>query len=204
MPFVPAANVIQAELIYSWDGQIVENVLHYQTVGAPSATDMSELGGFLVNWWQDNMDTNVAGSVSLDEVRMTDLTSEFAPGSSYTIGLPASGAAVSASLPNNVTLSITKRTALRGRSYRGRIYQVGLTENAVVDNEVSESIQAAILAAWNLAIEFALTSGTAPMVVVSRIQGGVERVTAEVTPVVSFSTDGIVDSQRRRLPGRGS
>lgn len=204
MAFVPAVNVVQAELLFNWDGQQVENVLHYQIQQTPTLTDMSELGGFLVTWWQTNMQPLQVDTVQFNEVRMTDLTSEFAPGTSYTTGLPDVGAAGPDSVPNNVTLSMTKRTGLRGRAFRGRIYQIGLRKVFVDDNQVIGGTQTSLLDAWNLATPFALTSGSAPMVVVSRFEGGSERLSALVTPVTVITTDGIIDSQRRRLPGRGS
>lgn len=204
MPFIPATNVVQAEMIYTWDSQIVENVLHYQVPGGVDAAAMFLIGATLVDWWDTTMQPIVPSTVSLTEIRMTDLTAEFAPGASFTASLPLVGGQAFPALPNNVALSITKRTAFRGRAYRGRIYHVGLSESQVVDNKVTVAHVSALLAGYELIREITDVGGTIPMVVVSKYEGGLPRGAALVTPVESFASDGIIDSQRRRLPKRGS
>lgn len=204
MPFIPATNVVQAELIFSWDGQIVENVLHYQIAGGVDAGAMNEVGTELVAWWDATMQPLVPTTVILTEVRMTDLTTEFAPGVTWTAGLPLVGGHASAAMPNNVALSMTKRTAFRGRSYRGRIYHVGLMESVVTDNMVTTVHRAALVAAYFQIMALTVNAIEAPMVVVSKYEGGVARGTALITVVNNITTDGVIDSQRRRLPRRGT
>lgn len=204
MPFIPATNVVQAELIFSWDGQIVENVLHYQVAGGVDSAAMVGIGGGLVEWFEDVHKPQVPPTVTLNEVRMTDLTSEFAPGLSWTGGLPQVGTDTGTALPNNVTLSITKRTLFRGRAYRGRIYHIGLTEADVTNNIVNPAQVTTLLASYEQMRTLPIGVGTFPMVVISRYQGSEPRAAALVTLVESFSSDGVIDSQRRRLPKRGS
>ena len=135
---------------------------------------------------------------------MTDLTSEFAPGMSWTGGLPIVGTNPSPALPNSVSLSITKRTLFRGRAYRGRMYHIGLCENGVLDNRVIATHVTALLASYEVMRELPFGAGQMPMVLVSKYQGGLPRGAAVVSLVDSFGTDGIIDSQRRRLPKRGA
>jgi hypothetical protein len=204
VPFIPANNVVQTELIFTWASQIVENVLHYQFPGGVTTQRMQDLGTQLVAWYASTLDSIQGPGIQLTEVRMTDLTSEFAPGQSTTAGLPLSGTAAGADLPNNVALSITKRTNFRGRAYRGRIYHMALTEPQVTGNVVLPATVTAILGAYSAIRVLTIDGVEVPMVVVSKYQGGEPRAAALVTPIASFSTDGIVDSQRRRLPKRGS
>lgn len=204
MPFIPATNVIQVELVHIWDNQIVENVLHYQRGGGVTEQAMDDVGSSLVAWWNGFMDVLVPTTLQLTEIRMTDLTDEFAPGMAYTTGLPLVGGLISPSLPNNVSVTITKRTNYRGRAYRGRIYHIGLCESQVTDNKVVPATLTQILAAYNGILSLTLDGVASPMVVVSKYQGGLPRGAAVVTPVVNLSSDGIIDSQRRRLPKRGT
>lgn len=204
MPFVPATNVVQAEMIFRWDSQIVENVLHYQVAGGVDLAAMNFIGADLTSWWDVSMQPLIPSTVSLQEVRLTDLTSEFAPGASWIGGLPLSGTLAGNSLPNNVALSITKRSNFRGRAYRGRIYHIGLAEAQVVANQVDASHVTALLSAYSIIRELDFAGTNIPMVIVSRYQGGVARGAALVTLVSGFSCDGILDSQRRRLPRRGT
>lgn len=204
MPFIPATNVMQAELVYNWDGQIVENVLHYQRAGGVTAGAMNDLGTALVTWFNGSIKSVVAATCQLTEVRIMDLTSEFAPGVTWTSGLPILGTAGGASLPNNVSLALTKRTLFRGRAYRGRIYQVGLTETSVTANLVLSLATTILLPAWISILSITCGGVVCPMVVVSKFEGNLPRGSALVTPVVNITTDSVVDSQRRRLPKRGN
>jgi hypothetical protein len=204
LPYVPVANVVQAELVFSWDSQVVENVLHFQTSVPPNLVTMNELGAWLVSWWSTNVKPHVPATVSFINVKMTDLTVAFGPVVDYATSLPMVGTNASPSMPNNCALVITKRTALRGRSYRGRIYHVGLTEGNTVANQYNSGSVAALVTAYNLLRNVTLASATAFEVVVSRIQAGVPLAAGVSTTVTTHTCDGILDSQRRRLPGRGS
>lgn len=204
MAFIPATNVMQAELVYSWDGQTVENVLHYQRAGGVTAGAMNDLGTALVTWFNGAQKTAVAATASLVEVRIMDLTTEFAPGVTWTAGLPIVGTAAGASLPNNVSLAFTKRTLFRGRAFRGRIYQIGLTETSVTDNKALPAVTVILIPSWLSIITLTLAGVVCPMVVVSRYEGNLPRGSALVTPVVNITTDSVIDSQRRRLPKRGN
>jgi len=204
MPYVPAANTCKAELVYNWDGQIVENVLFYTPQATLTLALMNELGAYLVNWFNVTMKGQLPTTISLINVRLTDLTTQTAPVANYATGLPIAGTSASPSLPNNCALVITKRTAFRGRSYRGRIYHPGLMEADVTNSQVSSGKVTTLLAAYNLIRLFTNLGTDWVMSNVSLVSGGFARVVAEVKPVVSFDSDGRVDSQRRRLPGRGS
>jgi hypothetical protein len=114
------------------------------------------------------------------------------------------GTNVSPALPNSNALVLTKRTALRGRSYRGRIYVPGLIEGQVTANAVSSAYQTNYLNFWNGLLTITTTQNSFEMVVFSKKQNGSWLAQGILTPVIGFTTDGQVDSQRRRLPGRGS
>lgn len=204
MPFIPVPNTVQAELIYTWDGETCENVLHYEAEGAPDLSEMTALAAALVSWWGTNMKSQVAQNCSLTGIKIVDLNAFNAPGIDYSTGLPIAGTSVSESLPNNVSLAISKRTVFRGRSYRGRIYQVGIPEGQVGGNTVSSTWRTNVLNAWELAKEFVAGGETFKMVVVSKYSGGEPRAEGMTTVVTNFTTDGKIDSQRRRLPGRGT
>lgn len=204
MPFIPVPNTLQAELVYSWNNEIVENVLHYESGGAVSLPEMEGLAAALATWFGASMKTQVSNACSLTNVKITDLTFQNAPGIDYSVGLPIVGTVSNESLPNNVSLSIAKRTIFRGRSYRGRVYQVGLCENQVTGNTVIAGTKTALLAAWELVKSFTISGSVYNLVVVSKYSGGAARSEGLTTPVLNFSTDGLIDSQRRRLPGRGT
>lgn len=143
-------------------------------------------------------------TIQLTQVKLTDLTADFAPTLNYTTGLPLVGSAGADGMPNNVALVFTKRTALRGRSFRGRIYHPGLAESQVAGNQVLSATVTSLLAAYNLLKTLTVGAETWPLVVVSRMHNGVVTNPGETHAVTTIDTDGFIDSQRRRLPGRGA
>lgn len=205
MPFVPNANVAMVELRYLWDSQRVENTLYFDRGSAPNLTQMGELAALLATWWTTHLAPLTSDQVSLQEVVVTSMESETAPSLVYTFSLPEPGTATSPSLPNNTSIAIKFNTAGRGRSARGRNYVVGLVENVVTNNAVSPIHAAAVQAAY-LELFMLLGDMTSPWtwVVYSRFADGDPRATglAQAVTSVSFS-DLVIDSQRRRLPGRG-
>lgn len=204
MAFIPVPSTVQAELVYTWAGETCENVLHFEATGSPSPTEMVELGEHLIDWFDTYMKQYVNVTASLVNVKLTDLNAAFAPALDVTEGLPIVGTAAGDSLPNNVSCVFSKRTIFRGRSYRGRIYQVGLSEQHVTANAVLATPRNAMVAAWSQLISFTTPGEAWQLVVVSRYEDNAPREFGLTTPVVTITTDGVIDSQRRRLPGRGT
>lgn len=206
MAFVPSPDTVQAELVFSYDGQVVQNVLHYTPSVALTDDLMTELADELITWFDTSLDVVVSDQLTLELVRVTDLTTQFSNGFDITGGLPLSGTLTGSShtpLPSNVALSITKQTFFRGRSRRGRVFHCGLTDGQVTFNNVTASALTAILGAWTALIDLSTTGADWELQVLSRVENGVDRAQALLTPVEFMSSDGVIDSQRRRLPGRG-
>lgn len=204
MDYIPVDNVCMTELFYIWDVQRIETVLHFRPTTGLTPTKMGELGLFIKNWYDATMDLLHPTTLSLVGIKMTDMTLDIAPVVNYATGLPLSGLNAGASLPNNCALVLTKRTILRGRSYRGRIYHPGLKETEVTGNTVLAAQVTGYVNAYSQLLSFTTATATWKMVVVSRFANKNPRPTGEVTEVTSIDSDGTVDSQRRRLPGRGS
>lgn len=201
MPFIPVPNTAQVELVYNWQGEICQNVIHYEKSASWTAAQLLELCALVKTAYVAGLHFRMSNQLSLIEIKATDLSTQTGPSVTYTTGLPDVGAKVSASLPNNVAIVITKRTALRGRSFRGRIYHPGLTEGDVTGNIVASGELASIIGNWTSLLTGNL-SGPIPydMVVVSRQNNGAILTTGVTTPITNLSSDGSVDSQRRRLP----
>jgi hypothetical protein len=204
MDFIPCDKVVQVELLYRWDSQTVETVLHYQAPNIPTPTNFTDLAVFIKNWYNTSMKALQHSTISLVEIKMTDLTTDISPVVDYTTGLPLAGTIGADSMPNSVALAITKRTALRGRSYRGRIYHPGLAESQCAGNQVLSASVTSLMAAYELIRVATVGSASWPMVVLSRQHNNVRLAAGVATTVIALSTDGFIDAQRRRLPGRGA
>lgn len=204
MPFVPVDDTLQVEFLVTCNGQKVENVVHYEADAAWTIIDMQAFGTPLVTWWVNNIRPLCHTGTSLRAIRMTDLRTAIAPVIEFNTGLPSVGSGVGASLPNSISTVITKRTVLRGRSYRGRIYTYGMQETQMDQDAINSAVTASYIAAWTAALTFTVGAIIWNMVVVSRFQNGAWLANGETTAVLNFTSDGIVDSQRRRLSGRGN
>jgi hypothetical protein len=202
MPFQAVPQVIRVEPIYLYDSQYVENVLHYRYEVPWVGSELSDFAAAWLAKWQTNIRPQQPTNVSLVSIKVTDLSFEFAPGIEFTTGLPVAGSATGTGLPNNVSIAVRLLTALRGRSYRGRTYHIGVRATDVALNQITTLFQTALVTGYTSMRSVSTTQAYA-QVVVSRVAGGALRPTGVATPVTAIQVDRVIDSQRRRLPGRG-
>jgi len=211
MPFVPVANTCLVETRMTLDSQQVENTLWVEFPTAPSSADMLTLANDIDSWWEAEYAPLVSDGVQLREVVVTDMTTASSGQVSVAPATPAFGTQTSPDLPSNASLTVSFRTALRGRSFRGRNYLVGLTEDTNTGNIVNGAFIALVIDAYELLLSGggALTAGE--WVVASRFSGvdangdPIPRAAGVTTPIISVVVvDNVIDSQRRRLPGRGN
>lgn len=205
MPFVPVINTVSVEFRTTWDGQQCENRIFVDMLTAPSQANCQALANACLTWWQGNVTSLTATNLVLREVFVRDQSqlNGFAATATPAGGTP--GTHTSPSLPNNVSICASIRTLFTGRSARGRWYWQGLCEDQVVANTVDSGLLTSIDAALtNLASVIAALSHF--WVIVSYISLGVPRPGGPVKFVVNdiLFVDATVDSQRRRLPGRGA
>jgi hypothetical protein len=205
MPFVPAPDTVMVEMRYTYQGQNVENTLYFQNAAGPDPANMGDLGLYLIEQWTTEVQPTAPASLTLREVYITSLESATAPAVTVTTGLPASGATGSPAAPNNVSLCVSFRTEGRGRSARGRNYLLGVLESSVDNNLIDTTFTNPWTSFFNSIVVPDWDGSGWMWVIVSRISGGVERAEALVQQVITFTyVDRTVDSQRRRLPGRGT
>lgn len=209
MPFVPTANVVQAELRFTYDLQKCENVLDFLMDDAPTPEVMLELGDILATWWKETASARVVSGVQLREVYLTDQSSATGPAVTSTEGLPWPGAINLEGAPSNVAACISFRTAARGRSFRGRNYLLGISNEDINTNTLTPTYLDAWVGYYEAMATAALGVG-ATHVVVSRFSGieivdgkrkPIPREAGIATPVITYTfSDSTVDSQRARLP----
>lgn len=199
----PVTGVMRTELRYTLGGQQCENVLHWElTTLGPQIEDVAILGAKLVNWWDTYVKPYVSPNCILNNIKITNLDTATGFQAEYTTGLPIAGTSNATFLPNHVTLAVRLATAARGKSTTGRLFwpqiSSGNVTNNVVDSTLTGEIKTALEAL--LAIGF---SADYKLAIVSYIAGHALRLSPLVTDVLSVAVENILDSQRRRLPGRG-
>lgn len=202
MAFIPVPDVAQVALRFTQDGQEVANVFHVFYDGIPSTSTFLDIATVFRGWWDTNLRTVVSTSVTLREIAVTDLSVPSGVGIVSADGLPLQGGNASPNMPNHVTLAVKWATGRTGRSFRGRSFHIGLTEGQVVANNIDNGTVSVLQTAYSKLITD-LQANNASLVVVSRYTNNAPRVEGFGTPVGTCVVTAGVDSQRRRLPGRG-
>jgi len=121
------------------------------------------------------------------------------------------GAIAGESLPSHHCVLLNLKTATRGRYAQGRKFYSPIAEADHEDDVMDASgialwaaVRTGILAAYN-GLAGAVVSDDWEHVVISRFADNAPRVAGVATPVTSYVfADNFVDSQRRRLTGRGN
>jgi len=205
MPFVPAPQIMEMQFRTTWAGQQTMNRVHVNALAPVTQLTCQNLANAGLTWWETNVTGITPTNLLLREVYVKGLDSITPFQATAAPPAPLAGSFGQPSLPNNVAICASLRTGLAGRSARGRWYWQGLTEGVVFDNDV--------IAGHIASIDGALSNlgGTIVglgflWVIWSYISGGAPRVGGPVYFGVSdiIFVDSVVDSQRRRLPGRGN
>lgn len=204
MAFTAGDRVAEVHVRGSIDDQKVENTLYFLFTSAITLADLTQLGTDMLTYVRLNWLAQLPPAYQLREIYCVDLTTQTSE--SYT--LPAepedTGLLSGLPLPNNCSFTITFITANRGRSFRGRNYWPCLIESDVVNNNLSEARASAIRTVYTLMTGSNTVSEGWTWGVFSRFSNKIQRTTGVFTACQSARyADTTVDSQRRRLPGRG-
>lgn len=204
MAFIPVANTVEVHLRGTSNGQRWENTLYFFNATGPDTSNMAQLADDLEDWWTAEIAPHLAEDVALNEIYLVDLTTATSPTVTYTVSPPVQGGASTTQLPNNAAFVISFRTEGRGRSSRGRNYLIGLGgQSATADPNIVNSTWANNIQAGYQAL-LAPLSVDWTWVIVSRYFNNAPRLLGLTQPVTAvIYTDLRIDSQRRRLPGRG-
>jgi hypothetical protein len=200
-PFIPVPNCASVEMIYSSSGVICENVLHVQKGSPYSLTDLQAVRA-IVNTWDGATWSNRRSSTTvLQRIRTKALDTNASPVEDYSLPTPRGGAVGTPPLPGNATYCIKMSTGLTGRSQRGRLYFIGMTD--VVLGTTHNQVVAAFatdLVANLTTLMTNLATGGHTLGVVSYRHDLEWRSVGQFTPATGWvAVDLNTDSQRRRL-----
>ena len=137
MPFIPIPDTAEVAVRVLQDGQNLANVGMFAIRASPPPPSCKPSPARPSPFWQDQLRPLVPGTVQLLEVSVVDQSEE---GGIAALLAPSSnnaGTSTSPAMPNATTIAVKKNTGRAGRSYRGRVYHVGLTEIQVQDNRIT-------------------------------------------------------------------
>jgi hypothetical protein len=203
-PFISAPNTASIELIYQNASEYNENVIHVEK-GSPYSFANLQAVRAIVDAWDAATGYQFRHTTAqLVRIRSKALDTNTSPLEDYFLPTPRGGAVGGNAVPLNVAFCVKLATGLAGRSYRGRWYLGNLGTPQIND---AGHILALTVAAYPPALDAlraALLAGGHTQVITSYRNNGAWRTTAVNTPVTAaVAVDNAIDSQRRRLPGRG-
>lgn len=214
MPFQPVPDAASVTMTFTMnDGETAQNIFHVVKGSAWGADELARLADQFVTWYEGAEDfphpysEHMSENSHLTAVLARALDAEGAPEGTPTLAIPTTGGADGTTqLQNGLTFTITHRTGLAGRSFRGRTYVPCLSTNSVFEvgaNAIKPTYAADLVASFRQLRDLLnLADATWHLAVVSRYHNGVARAAGVSTPVVDFGySDIYLDFQRRRAPG---
>jgi hypothetical protein len=205
MPFQSAPNMAIVEIIGELAGEVVEMTTHALYSGAYEQSDLVDLAEVVDQWVHNDLLPLLSVGYTYRRTHVRGLTSSIDLEAENTAHAGESGAISGSVQANNVALAVKRATGQTGRGARGRVYVPGIAgTNLEADNIVSEAFATSITAALN-ALTAAIGSVNWTEVVLHRIAAGAPlEVAVGFTILEYLVVDRVVDSMRRRLPGRGA
>lgn len=201
MPAVYAPNVAEVLMNFTYQGEPAQNTLYFIGGSEPTEATLTQLATDVYNRWANEAAPFCPATVRLNTVEANSLDQAEAPTYTYTPPVAVTGEDLGTSAPNNVTITVSFRTGLGGRSRRGRNYWIGLLEANVNNNRVDSAVRTLILAYYSGYIGAGTFSEGWQWGVYSRFTNNAPRLTGLFTPITSvIFADDVVDSQRNRLP----
>lgn len=197
MAFIPVTHGAMVEFKYQAVGGLYwQNNYWFERVGFDNSEMLDLATALIAAWGATALVGNISTDVELVNITVTDMRQQNGGQVSLPTSVPGTNGTDMAA--QAASLVITHRTALRGRSYRGRTYMAGITEGSIVDGFYLQSV-ADNLESWIVQMKAAATVEGWEFVIVSREQLGVPLAVAITTPVTISEVRSLrPGSQRRR------
>ncbi len=200
--YIPVPDTALVQVFYTLFNQRCENTLYFQRFGGWNASDIANLATSAYTNWSTKALLHLSNQLTFVGSKATDLSSQTGPTATHTASTTGGQALPSA--PSNVAFCIKFSTQGRGRSSQGRIYLPGIPSGYITADAIDGNDAFLIEGDINDAVAGIATEFDATHVVVSRYHNHAPRPVGITFPVTDIGyTDVYIDSQRRRLVGRG-
>lgn len=200
MPFIPVDETARVAITYTNDdGNTAVNVIHITTEEQPvTPTVLNEMADAIELWLGAEWEDYAATTWTASRLELLDLTSHNSFYVDRSISVP--GIATGQPMPSTVTIAVSLRSAFSGRSRRGRLYHVGLTENMVEGDYLTSGDATGLITRYET-LKTSLELDGFRWCVVSYVSNGLPRTSGLKTIITDIVlTDLKVDRQNRRKP----
>lgn len=204
MPDLPVPDTMQAETIFTLFGQTIENVYHIVSPTGVDAAALLDCAEAVHDWVGASLMPKMPDQVTYVRTEVKNIS---IPAGGMVVRVPSgvvTGAIAGGAEPGGTTFSIALRTGNTGRSYRGRKFVPAVPVIHRVGNGVAAAWANDLVTVFN-DLRTALAAFNQVLVIVSRIQDNLELLIPITTEVIAVNYTNLdIDSQRRRLTGRGT
>jgi len=200
MAVVYIPNWLYGVLQFTSQGNIMQTTFSLRKDAGPTPVG-ADLRQLAQDWWTHHateLKACYSTSVVFQSVTIRDMSSAAGQEGVYNIPSGNTGTHASDPVPFSAAIVASLRSAFVGRSGRGRWYFTGLGEDTVSGNLATAGQALLISAAAGLMASFSGNATFATTAVVASRRYEV------LHPILTVLVDTFVDSQRRRLQGRGS
>lgn len=207
MAFIPVPNVARLTMKHQMAGQEVENVFHVLNDDGWDMSSLLDVANAAATGWTDSLGVMpvLGAPLVFKSAHITDLTSDTGLSADSFNGANTAGGTSGTAYPNNVAFAIHKQAVIGGRHNKGRVYIGGINSGLTSDANTMQATKAndivTRLQGWQTGLE------EAPGIhlgFVSYVEHGAPLSEGVFVPTIGYGyTDLTLDSQRRRLPGRG-
>ncbi|HEY9758907.1 MAG TPA: hypothetical protein V6C97_27305 [Oculatellaceae cyanobacterium] len=203
MAFIPTAGAVRTDMQFLLNNQQVHNIFWFSREANWTEAEREALNDALKTWWDTTGKTYFSGQLVLTQITTVNQETASAPSSTLIVSPGIAGTVSGATVPTHTACCATLRTDLRGRSYRGRTYLGGVPSGGLADNLTFTTTFVANVITALTALKTAIEALGAVWVVVSKYTNKIPRAAGTKTPITAIAVDTYIDSQRRRLGGRG-
>lgn len=211
MAFQPCPETAEIRLQGVMYSQQVENVFHARISTTPTLDDLNTIVSTVNDWATGTYANHQSNDLHWTQLVVTDLN--VAGGIQVVHDMSGEGGGVidARVKTNQDTFAVALKTGQAGRSFRGRAYVLAVPSGYYNSANTLDPLNAAAYVALFDTLREDLNTAGFPLGILSRFNKDAvptpphKRAEGLLTDVVTVtSADNIVDSQRRRLPGRGT
>lgn len=197
MAFIPAPNAARVAITMMSGTYNTVNTLWFTKPGGYDATALNDLLGEVLSFWGTEIMPVLCTATSLTEGYALDASDIDGPSVGAIVSPAVTGGEADTAASLASAMTITFRSAARGRSGRGRNYISGWGEDAMTQANFGNDERLFMNVAWT-ELETYLSGTGSTHVVMSFNSGGSPRAAGVAFPVLTYRANAPIYSQRLR------